>query len=314
MRLSTLALALAAASWIPGNVASAAVGYFVQQTVLYTGGAKSEAILNWRVTDKQFRVDVTRGNDTRNFVFNGRTFYVCGKLSANQLGVLKKLALDDKKLLDSLSAGACQELSTDFTARFFMAPYEAIGDLDLAGGYGSSLEIGESQVELTGKADTVQNTKCVEMKRSLVLKNKDNAKAEKKIGETACATPQIKWRQTMSREIGMALIRQPGGQKSFQAMNVDLKKFPGMPLKMSGQTTGTTSDGKAINRNYDVSTSRSGVGEVSESDAAMPKGFEIIDPKNLEALVAKSKVPAGKGGKSSAAEDVLRALIIGAAL
>lgn len=303
-----------AAAWTAANPALAAAGYNVQQTVLFGGAAKSEAILNWRVTEKEFRLDVTRGNDTRNFVFNGRTFYVCGKLGAAQLGVLKKLAIDDKKLMDSLSQGACQELSADFAARFFMSPYEAVGDVDLAGGFGATLEIGEPQIDLTGSAGNVGGTKCVEVKRAFSIKDKNDAKAERKLAETACNAPSIKWRQAMSREIGMAMIRQPGGQASFKAMNADMKKMAGMSLKVTGTVTGTSSAGKPINRSYDVSSSKAGVTDVSDADLAMPKGFEIIDPKNLAAVAAKSKIPAGKKGQEAGAADLVRALILGATM
>ncbi len=312
MRLLTLAMA--AAAWTFGNPVLAAVGYNVQQTVLYGGTTKSEAILNWRVTEKEFRLDVTRGNDTRIFVFNGRTFYVCGKLGQAQLALLKKLAIDDKDLVASLSKGACQELAVDFSARFFLSPYEAVGDVDMSGGFGSTLEIGEPQIDLAGSAQNVGGAKCVDVKRSYTVKIKGNAKAERLLKESACNAPSIKWRQTMSREIGMAMMRQPGGQPNFKAMNADLKKNAGMSLKSSGTVTGTAADGKPINRTYEVSSSKAGVADVMESEVSMPKGFEIIDPKNLAGLAAKAKIPAVKGSKAPGAEDVVRALILGATL
>ncbi len=312
MRLLTLVLA--AAAWTFGNPVLAAAGYNVQQTVLYGGSMKSEAVLSWRVTEREFRLDVTRGSDTRNFVFNGRTFYVCGKLGQAQLALLKKLALDDKDLMSSLAKGACQELATDFSARFFLSPYEAVGDVDMSGGFGSTLDIGEPQINLTGSAQSVGGAKCVDVKRSYTVKIKGNAKAERILNESACNAPSIKWRQTMSREIGMTMMRQAGGQPNFKAMNADLKKNAGMSLKTSGKVTGTAADGKPINRTFEVSSSKAGAGDVAETEVAMPKGFEIIDPKNLAGLAAKAKIPAAKGGKAPGAEDVVRALILGATL
>jgi hypothetical protein len=304
--------ALAALVLVIPTPARAAVGFHVQQTVLFGGAAKSEAILNWRVTEKAFRVDVTRGNDTRNFVFNGKTFYVCGKLATAQLDFLKKAQIDDQKLMDSLKVGACQELGTDFAARFFLSPYEAIGDLDLAGGFGSSVEASEPAIELTGSAETVDNSKCVDVKRSFTLKDKSDAKVNKQLTETSCNAPTIKWRQGFAREVGMTVMRQPGGQVTFKAMNADMKKLAGMALKASGTVKGTGAGGKVVNLTFEVSSSKAGPADVTDNELSMPKGFEIIDPKNLEALAAKAKLPAGVMGKGSAVGDVVRALILGA--
>ncbi len=291
----------------------ALAGFHVEQKVSYSGSAKGDAGFSWSIGDREFRLDVKRGADVKNFVFNGRTFYVCGKLDAAQLTFLKSLKIDDKKLMQNLSTGACQELAADFGAKFFLSPFDAVADVQVSGGFGSSIALGDSTIELAGSVQAVQNNKCVDFSRNYKVGDKTNAKSELTLSEKACNAPTIKWRQAFVRELGMAMIRQPGGQKNFQALNADLKKMSGLTLAATGQASGTGADGKTFSRTYGVTTSKVLQTELKPAELGLPSGFEVIDPKNLAGLAKpKIKGSAAKEKDGPDTQDVLRALILGA--
>jgi hypothetical protein len=288
------------------------MAWVVEQRVGWTsgaGGTKSEAIVSWFVNEREFRVDVKRGTDVKSVVFNGRVLYVCGRLDQAQVSFLKSLKIEDQALVASLTKGACQEGGVDFAARFFLSPFDAAANAGSSGGYGTSLQIAEPEIALTGTVDQAAGTKCVNFTRSISMSDKSGAAVV--VTETACNAPTIKWRQAMARELGMTMIRMPGGKQNFQAINADIKKMAGLTLATSGQVKGKTASGAAVSRAFEAKTTLAKDRAPTPAELALP--YEIIDPKNLAAVAAKATVKAPSGADNgSVVADVLKSLLLGA--
>ena len=131
-------------------------------------------------------------------------------------------------MLSSLEKGACRDLSTDFGIRFFLSPWDAVGNVETVAGFSSSLGVEDDDIELTGTTATVSGQKCVNYSRSYSVVDKKRAGGEEDVEETACNAPAIKWRQAFGRQLGMTLIRQPNGKQNYQTLSADLKKMPGL--------------------------------------------------------------------------------------
>ncbi len=311
-----------ALAWLPlvGAVAfasAAEAGFTVQQKILHAGdkATAGTAELNWRVTDKEFRVDVKKAGETRHFVFNGRVFYVCGKLGKEQLDYVRKLDVKDKDLLASLEKGACQELSADFATKFFLAPHDAVGAVAGSASIASNLSIDDAEIELSGSVGSVAGVKCVNYDRSFSLVDRKKKDATLDYEEKSCNAPTVKWRTAFGRQLGMTMIRQPNGKDSFKTLQADLKKMPGLALTATTTVSGKDVSGKPISRTVTLATSSVKEGEIAAKELGFPSGFEPLDQENLAALVTTKKKPvAGKGGPTSGeldVGDVLRVLLIG---
>jgi hypothetical protein len=288
-----------------------AFGYSISQKGSYKdGGASYDIVFDWQISESGFRLETTRAGDKKQFIHNGKVFYVCGKLAKNQLDVVRALDIQDQKLMSSLEKGACQELSTDFTVRFFMSPWDAVTSVETGGGYASGMTAEDPETELTGKAAEAGGMKCVEFSRKYVLGNKNQAAMTHKVEETACNASAVKWRQNFTRSLGMTLIRKPGGKPLYTAINNDVKKMAGFSLTMNAKVSGKDPAGKAYQKSFTVSTGKaSAAGDVA---LTLPAGYEVIDPQNLTALAAKSKVRAAPGReKDSAVADALKYLLLG---
>jgi len=298
-----------------GSPTMALAGTVVSQKVSYSGksGPAEEKFL-WHIGDSGFRLDTSRGNESRSFVFNGRVFYACGKLDKPQLEFIKKLNIKDQTLMKSLETGVCQELSADFSLRFLLSPYEAVGNVDMVAGLGSTLSITDSVSDLSGSVGQVGSTKCVNFKRTYKLTDRSQPKYARTVSETPCNAPTIKWRQSFSRQIGMSLIRSPGGQPTFQALNTDVKTVAGFSLTTEGQVQGTNADGVALSSGFSVTASDVKTEDISTAALGLPNGYQVIDAQNLAALGATNQVDSGGKGSGSAGSDagsLVKFLILG---
>lgn len=304
MRAMTLSATL---MFLPAN----AFGYTISQKGIYKeAGAAYDIAFDWQIGESGFRLETTRAGEKKQFIHNGKVFYVCGKLAKAQLSVLRSLDIQDGKLLASLEKGACQELSTDFTVRFFLSPWDAVTSVETGGGYGSGMTADDPETSLTGKAAQVGALKCVEFKRKYTLGNKEKKSMEHTVEETACNASAVQWRQSFTRALGMTLIRKPGGKPLYTAVNNDVKKMAGFSLTMDTKIRGKDPEGKPYQKTFAVSASEAkSSGDVS---LTLPAGYEVIDPQNLSALAAKSKVKAAPGSnKDNAVADALKYLLLG---
>jgi hypothetical protein len=291
----------------------ALAGFQVEQKVAYGGDGQGEATFQWHIGEREFRLDVRRGADVRSFVFNGRVFYVCGKLDKARLDFVKHLNLTDHALVQSLEKGACQELSTNFGLAFLLSPFDAVGHVDAAGGLGASVGASTPETELKGSAGEVKGVKCVDLSRTYKLED-GGSKSNETVSETACNAPTVKWRDGFGRELSMALMRQPGGRASFQAVAADLKKMAGLSLTVSGKSAGRGATGKDFKQTFEVTTTAAHGAAPTPAEVGLPAGYQILDAGNLAMMAshqgqgAKKEVGGARGGDVA---SVLSALILG---
>lgn len=282
----------------------------VEQTATFSGEGRVPAQFHWAIADKEFRLDVTRGNETKSFVFNGRVFFVCGKVDKAGLEAVKRFDVKDKNLLASLEKGVCQDLSTDFGMRFFLSPYDAADNVDASVGFASSLALKNDQIELAGSVGTADKVKCVTFQRRYTIAEKESS-AEQQVEETACNAPTINWRAGFAKQLGMTLIRQPNGKQYYQTLNADLKKMPGLTVTSTAKITGKSGDGRAMSRGYSLVTGRITEGALKPGDLGFPAGFETLDPETV-ATAAKSVAVKGEPSKTGPnLVDTLKMLILG---
>src|SRR4051794_28431433 len=97
---------LLAAACVHATPATAA-GHMVDQKVALDAD-KTTCDYTWRMTEREFRLDVKCVDDVRSFVFNGRVLYVCGKLGKAQIDFVKTLKIPDRTLSADLAKGVCQ--------------------------------------------------------------------------------------------------------------------------------------------------------------------------------------------------------------
>jgi hypothetical protein len=273
-------------------------------------GLSYEITFDWQISTSGFRLETTRSGEKKQFIHNGKVFYVCGKLAKNQLDVLRTLDIQDPKLLSNLEKGACQELSTDFTVRFFLSPWDAVTSVETGGGFGSGMTADDPEIMLTGKASQAAGMKCVEFTRKYSLGNKNHPSMAHAVEESACNASAVKWRQSFTRALGMTLIRRPGGKPLNTAVTNDVKKMAGISLTMDTKVKGKDSAGKTYEKTFSVQTTSASAGDVETP--TLPAGYEVIDPQNLALLAAKSKVKSASGAaKDNIVADALKFLLLG---
>lgn len=293
-------------------------GYQVEQKVALTGKAgKTDTEFSWKVGDDgAFRVDLKRGADQRFLVFNGKVFYACGKLEKAAVDVVRRLAPTDPALVGRLEKGACQELSTDFGARFFLSPYDAASHVEVSRGFSSNLSVAEPDVELTGSVNTVDKQKCVDFTRSYKVTDRKNTKFEQKVAEKSCNATQIKWRQGLVRELGKAMIRAPGGAPNYKALTSDLKKMAGLTLTAEGSASGKDYGGTEYTRTFAVTTQTAKERAYTAAELGTPAGYEILDAQSLafsgrgniaQPVAAKASLK----GESNPLADTVKFLLLG---
>jgi hypothetical protein len=292
-------------------VSASAFSNTISQKASYKdSGLSYEITFDWQISETGFRLETTRSGEKKQFIHNGKVFYVCGKLAKNQLDVLKALDIQDPSLLASLEKGACQELSTDFTVRFFLSPWDAVTSIETGGGYASGMTADDPEIELTGKASDIAGLKCVEFQRKYSLGNKNHSSMLHSIDETACNASSIKWRQSFTRSLGMTLIRKPGGKPLSVAITNDVKKMAGLSLTVDAKVKGKDSGGKSYEKNFLVTTTSARSGDPVA--LTLPTGYEVIDPQNLALLAAKSKVKStSENGNDNVVADALKFLLLG---
>jgi hypothetical protein len=293
---------------------TAFAGFSVQQKVSNGGADKTPADFTWTIGEQAFRLDVKRGADVRSFVFNGRVFYVCGRLDKARIDAVKKADLQDKPTLASLEKGACQDLSTDFGMRFFLAPYDAVFAVDSTAGFSGSLDLAADKIELAGSVGAADKIKCVNFTRTYTVSDRKRLGVEQELEETACNAPAINWRTAFARQLGMTLIRQPNGKVNFQTLSIDLKKMPGMTVQANGRVSGKDAAGKATSRPFTVETTRVREADPKPAELGFPAGFEVLDADALVVAAAKSPAHKGAAPARSGLElvDLVKALILGA--
>lgn len=293
-----------------------AFGDFVieQQVQFTTDKVVKEYEFTWHIGESDFRVEARKGTDPRWFVFNGRVFYVCGKMGKAEMDFLAKLAgKDQATALARFEKGICQELPADFAIRFILSPYEAIGNIDMTGGYGTNLRVATIENTLKGSVAEVATQKCVDFARRYKITDATQPAYERSVTETTCNGSALKWRGSLNRQTGMALVRSPGGQPTFQALNSDVKTLAGFPLSASAEIVGKDAAGIAFQASYQVATKSVVSKDLKSDEKGMPSGFELLDTRTMTAVGAPAagSSPSGSAPEGNTASQLVKFFILG---
>jgi hypothetical protein len=290
-----------------------------QKLLLQTGKAAVEEIfLTWRLGDpvgRLFRLDVKRGKEERQFVFNGRVFYVCARLEEGAIQGVSSVAALDALIRDRLKQGACQELSSDFRLRFMLAPWDVIGWVEPGTVFRAAVTVEELTLENTGVTAEVAGKKCAQVKRVIRYGDRERKDAQTISNDQICFLENLPWREALAREVNLGLIR-GGGKSSADKIKADLSGISGIPLRVKGVLD--TFGGKAgkVTRQFALETSLVSSDAVSSEDIGIPVGCEVID---LAGLAQKAKDSA-EGSKalapiaettSSVLDAIARTLMMG---
>jgi hypothetical protein len=266
-------------------------GHEIEQIVTFTSdiGASEQSFL-WRIQGNEFRLDTLRSGERKHFVFNGRVFYVCGKLAANQIAMIENLNVSNKDFLNSLERGACQELPMDYGVRFLLSPFDAVGIVDVTGGLGTSVEVSEIRTSAIKSSTTtkISDIACSEQTRQFELNDRSEPKFHRQVREVPCIAESIPWRQGIARQMGMALLRSPGGKPSHEAIVGDIAKSTGFALNTTGETSGKDNFGKEFTSKFQVKAKSVTQKKFVAAEIGLPKGFDIIDTRGSTATIAKS--------------------------
>ena len=268
-------------------------GFEIEQSVSFqTNDIASNQEFIWKIQGNEFRLDTTRDGEKKHFVFNGRVFYICGRLGAAQIDMIRKFNVSDKSFLASLESGACQELPMDYGVRFLLSPFEAVGNVDVTGGLGTSVGVSDVVFKITTLSGSLGGTTCKGFSRSFELTDRMEPEFKRNVSETPCIAESIKWRQGISRQLGMALIRSPGGQPSYQAIMNDISNHEGFTLNTSGKMVGRDNFGKDFSSKFAVKATKVTEKVFSAVDIGLPKGFDIVDTRGISiALPAIANAP-----------------------
>lgn len=269
----------------------AAAATKVEQSVVFkypTTESKQQFL--WNIDAERFRLEVRNGAETRFFVFNGRVFYVCGKLDEVVIASLQKDQVGGgtgalpAAMLTVLKNGACQELPSDFALRFLVNPYEALGNIDVTGGMSTNLfvpELTSGAAKEYSQPIEKSGSKCTALLRRYVLKDRSLGEYVRNVDAEHCVTSTIEWRKGLDRQVRMALVRVPGGATVYQLVASDLIKWPGLDARSKGEIRGKDAKGTDIALSYSVETTSAQVTELAKGDVSSPAGFEIIEPRGI---------------------------------
>jgi|GEM_PF-1763929 len=294
-------------------------GQEIEQSVTFTNDrGTSEQTFIWRIEGNEFRLDTLRNGENKHFVFNGRVFYVCGRLAADQLELIRKFNVSNPDFLKSLEKGACQELPMDFGVRFLLSPFDAVGSVDVTGGLGTSVEVARIETTPLSSSQKVSDITCVQQSRQFNLADRSEPKYQRQVRENPCLADGVNWRQGLSRQIGMALLRSPGGKPSQQIIASDLAKSAGFALMTTGETTGKDDFGNEFSSKFQATAKSVTRKTFRPEDLGLPKGFDIIDTRGSSLTIAKtddsnSKASAAtiKDQKSGGLDMLVKILILG---
>jgi len=303
---------------------SALAGTYVSQRLLVTDKDQptKRFDIEWSIDAKGFRVEARQDSELRYFIFNGRVFFVCGRISEEQAKWLVEMKFDDQQTMTKLRAGACQEVSADFALRFYLSPWDAIASPDTGSGMLATTAALDIETKLTGVDSTFIGLKCSNVSYTFKLSSGTSTEA---YAEISCNSLQFDWRSAIARQLSTNLVRSSGGQKNAAAVRRIGKDIPGIALTANGTITGQNAPGQSIKRTVELTTQRVVGGDVAAAALSFPKGFEVIDPKALgriatlassssdkkqTAVAAKSATDSSSIQQASA-EALLRFLILG---
>ncbi len=265
----------------------------------------------WHLDGGKFHLRVTTEHSGEaQFVFNGKTFWVCRKLTNEQVKALVSVSPLVAKDAEKLLGGVCQAAPGNFIARFLLSPVAAVEGTDRSDGLELSLSV--PKLDITAK-NAPQNSSaefpCVTAERILEVRKESSSKAKKTSGtddlqyfvdETICQSTALEWSSLYSKEVQRFALQQMRASHLLPA----LKKAAEVKFIVSSEGEVKVRENSAnVQMTRKLTTQKITQLEKAEKDLfAIPKGWVVFDPRDALVQAAAAKADTKTAAKNSAAE------------
>lgn len=276
-----------------------AAGTIVTQTAVTTvDGHDTQTQHVWQVDDAgRFLLSITGSMGETQYLFNGRTFYVCAKLGVAQAKALAKSKLSTNAALERYKKGACQVVPSNFMVRFYLSPTVSVQSVDATDGLRLTLALSDYKLEPgtgTGK-ETLLNQSCLGVKRQYAIaKSTDDPKSPSRatvmMQEAFCQAPKIPWRRALWTEVAKTVLRQPRGAALIKRLKQDGEDLPGLPLRNTSHQETTLANNKHQTLSYNLQTASIRPADLGERHFRLPEGYTLFSPDDV-AAAAPSGAP-----------------------
>lgn len=255
----------------------------------------------WWIDGDKFHLAVNQGAAETKYIFNGKTFYVCGKLDESQMQNVGS----DKKLLEPFRQGACQVVPSNFMVRFFLSPQLAVESVDASDGMKLTLAVKDYKLTPPeAKAVSVAGRSCQRSTRSYdVTKTGETAVLGAAAEETLCQANDVKWRGGVGREVAKTVLRQPGGATLTKLLKGDQDMLPGLVLDAQIRQVHKDREGKRHEGSYHLTTTSLIETAVSPDQFKLPDGYRLFSIEGLD--LAKLGGPKASPGKAAKEDSVI---------
>jgi hypothetical protein len=259
----------------------------------------------WIVDDGKFRLTVATPRGEAIYLFNGRNFYVCGKLDADDKAFLAKNQLKGDQLVARFKSGACQAVPSNFMARFFLAQSLAAESLDRADGMEVTLAVDGYQLKATGRKEQTAGKSCDGYERAYTVKKKteDGGIYAVSAEEKLCVAPAPDWRAGLWTEVAKSILRQPGGAALMGQLKKDRDGVQGFPMKLESQYKLAMPDGKAHTGKVKAVVTAVKSVEADATTFKLPSGFQMFAPESEDIPELAANAGGGAPKKKASEEE-----------
>lgn len=282
-----------------------AEGFQIKQVIKVSVQGKEVVTNNeWMVQNDKFRLTTKTGSNSTQYLFTGTLFYICGKLSVQQIKQIEAKSVNPE-IIEDLKKGTCQEVPSNFMVRFFLSPITSIETVDLSDGLKLTLGVLDFQIQKgkQGGLSKIVGVDCESMKRNYTIQkaraesDKELFQAQIKATEDLCVAPSLLWRGGLWREVRKAVLRQPGGAALIAPLQKDFSQAPGIVLK--GQIEQEVSyAGKSVQKmTLAVHTTSQKNLALPPDTFRLPAGYKVFNPEKASNVMASSAVKASPGDK-----------------
>ena len=242
--------------------------------------------------DGRFTLTVTSGSAETRYVFNGRTFYVCARLTEADVQAWAKTTLASKSALDRLRLGACEVVPSNFLVRFFLSPITAVQSVDGTDGLRLTLALTDHKItRRPGSGEAVAGQTCQNGQRRYLLTKSDATgkgaqRQVARLDEGFCQAAHLPWRRGLWNEVAKTVLRQPKGAALLAALRSDAADLAGLPLTAETRQDTHSDSGPVAHLAYRLKTMSIKRLETPDQAYRIPEGFTIFSPEETLAKAA----------------------------
>ena len=255
----------------------------------------------WTIAEGKFSLVSKIGSEETQYLFNGRTFYICGRLQEAQLP--QEARDQSAKILMEYKNGACIVAPTNFLIRFFLSPLPAMTTVDQSDALRVTLTIRDYKTNSDGASKTVLNRSCQQLNRQFTIaKQVTPSKAVlTKLTETLCQRPDLSWRQGLWPEVAKSIIRQPHSLELLNPLKQDQKTVPGLVVDASSNVSVVDMTGVSHQVQVRLTTKSIEETAVSPRSFNLPPDFKLFsdDAIDLSANSSPAVSPASTERRES---------------